>query len=312
VEYYWGGFNLGLAGIAVDARGRVFFTENQTNRIGMLDVGRLTLQYYNWTTEDVGPLDVACDAYGQVWFTENRANRIGVLYPDFSYVYDYYYTGGVSSPYGIAIDADNDVWFAEKAAGAISLLDTQSGTIYQFDAIGGSSAQPGYIDTWQNPLDQTVVAWSEMAPGNGRIGLLNADTGANGQIQASSPSAVPMGVSFAPDNSIWWTEYNTSQVRGMYYNNSIVRREPAVGAPLLAALGIGAPAEAAPRLLHATLSHQDDYQIVLVKKQNKGNGKGREKSSTKQKKNATTQQVNNLTVEQHQPQQKGHKVNKGH
>src|SRR5207249_3679408 len=115
------------------------------------------------------------------------------------------YTGGVSAPYGIVVDADNDIWFTEQDAGAISLLDSQTGWIYQFNAIGGSGAKPGYIDTWQNTQDQTMVAWSETALGNGRIGLLNADTGATSQIQASSPSAAPTGVAFAPDNSIWWT-----------------------------------------------------------------------------------------------------------
>jgi len=247
-----------------------------------------------------------------VWFTEIRANRICVLYPDFNYVYDYFYTGGVSAPYGIAVDADNDIWFTEKAAGAISLLDSQSGIIYQFDALGGSGAQPGYIDTWQNNQSQTVVAWSETAPGNGRIGLLNADTGAVSQIQASSPFAQPTGVSFAPDNSVWWTEYNASQIRGMYYNSSIVWHQPAVGTPLLASLNTSSVFAEPIRPVLASLSNKADYQLVLVKKENKGKGKGKQKQSQKEKKTVQTQVVGNLTTEQHQPSKKNHKIQKGH
>jgi virginiamycin B lyase len=309
VEYYWGGANLGLAGISVDNRGRIFFTENRTNRIGLLDPGRLTLQYYSWTTQDVGPLGIACDSFGRAWFTENRANRIGVVDPTWGYVYDYYYAGQVSAPYGIVVDYDNDIWFTEQAAGAISLLDSSTGAMFQFDAFGGSGAQPKYIDTWQTNQNQTIVAWTEAAAGSGRVGLLNADTGAKSQIQASSPFAAPTGVTFAPDNSLWWTEYNSSQIRGWYYTSSIVRRGPAVGAPLLAMLPPSAAMPERSRPVLAAASAADDSQILLVKKENKGKH-GRKKQTKIDKKQAKIDQIARITTEEHRPEKKARKINK--
>jgi virginiamycin B lyase len=283
VEYFWGGFNLGLAGISTDSQGRVFFTEKNTNRIGILDPSRLTLQYYNWASGSLGLQDIACDRFGRAWFTESFANRIGVVDPYWNYVYDYYYAGNVSSPYGIAVDADNDVWFTEQAAGAISMLDTSTGQIFQFDAIGGASAQPKFIDTMQNSQNQTIVAWSEPVPGSGRIGLLNADTGARSQIPASTPFAAPTGVTFAPDFSLWWTEYNTSQLTGSFMNSSIVRgpsTAPRVRLASMKAIGLMPSVQA----VTATMRDTRDLQILLVKKEDKAKGKGREKQSQAQKK----------------------------
>jgi virginiamycin B lyase len=308
VEYYWGGSNLGLAGISVDGQGRVFFTESRTNRIGMIDPGRLTLQYFSWATGDLGLLSIACDSTGRAWFTENRANRVGVVDPYWNYVYDYYYTGGLG-PYGITVDADNDVWFTEQASGTISMLDTTDGSLFQFDGINGVNSQPRYIDTWQNNQQQTVVAWAEPAPGNSLVGLLNADTGAKSQIQASTPFALPMGVTFAPDNSLWWTEYNTSQLAGSYYSGTLVRRS-APREDRMATLALLTPPSLPTRFAPAVQRIEADRQVILVRKETKAKGKGREQKARIEKIKAKTEQLA-LRTEGYQPEKKARKTKKG-
>jgi streptogramin lyase len=313
VEYYWGGSSLGLAGIAADSQGRLFFTENQTNRIGMLDPGRLTLQYYTWTTENVGPLGIECDSSGRAWFTENRAGRVGVLDPYWNYVYDYYYAAPGSAPYGITVDIDNDVWFTNQASGEISLLDQASGLIFQFDGINGANSQPRYIDTFQNDQNQTIVAWAEPTPGNGVVGLLNADTGVQSQIQASNPFAAPTGVSFAPDKSLWFTEQNTSQIGGWYYNGTLVRR-PAPRSLRLASMQLLTAPRMDARPALSTLAVRADTQVLLVKKENKqatARGKGRQKQAEIKKETAKIQQLALTTADQYQPPKKAKKTNKG-
>jgi virginiamycin B lyase len=308
VEYSWGVSGVGLAGIAVDAQGRIWFTENQTNRIGLLDTNALTVQYFFWTTEDVGPVGIAVDPFGRAWFTENRANRIGYVDPTGNFVYDYYYTAPSSGPWGITVDADGDVWFAERNAGTVSMLDTGTGDLFQFDSLGGFGSQPMDVATQPNAQGQIAVAWGETAAG--QVDLLNANTGSQTQIQASSPAAAPTGVTFAPtDNSLWFTDANTSDLQGYYYNPAnIVRRLPAAGDPLLALFPPGArqlavpPARKAdpPRLEEAVRSAADAVRIVLVKAGGKGSH-GHKKKTTVQKK--PVQKGRPMTVSKSSPVQ---------
>jgi virginiamycin B lyase len=291
VEYSWGVSGVGLAGIAVDAQGRIWFTENATNRIGLLDVNALTLQYFSWTTEDVGPVGIAIDASGRAWFAENRANRIGYVDPSWNFVYDYYYAAAYSGPWGITVDADGDVWFAERNAGAVSMLDTSTGGLFQFNSLGGFGSQPMYVATQPNSQGQIAVAWGETA--TGQVNLLNASTGAQTPIQASSPSAAPTGVTFAPqDSSLWFTEYNASDLQGYFYNAStIVRRRPAASDPLLASSPLIPPARKAA-LVPAARGAADEAWVVRVKAKSPGKGShGHKKETNVQKKSIKKSQA---------------------
>jgi streptogramin lyase len=302
VEYSWGVSGVGLAGIAVDAQGRIWFTENRTNRIGLLDTSALTLQYFVWTTEDVGPVGIAIDPFGRAWFSENRANRIGYVDPNWNFVYDYYYAAPFSGPWGIAVDADGDVWFAERNAGAVSMLDPGTGDLFQFDSLGGFGSQPLYVATQPNSQGQIAVAWGETA--TGQVDLLNASTGSQTQIPASSPAAAPTGVTFAPtDNSLWFTDANTSDLQGYYYDPSIiVRRRPAAADSLLASFQLIPPARKAapPRPEEALRGATDAVRIVLVKSAGKGSH-GHKKKTNVQKK--SVQKGQSMTVSMSSPVQ---------
>jgi streptogramin lyase len=233
VEYQLPGANLGLSGISVDSTGKIWFTEKFTDRIGILDWSRLTVQYVDWQGNNLGLHDIVCHPSGYTYFTQNQSNKIGQFQFGWDYIYDY--TAPIQGPYGIDTGFQNDIWFTEQTSGHVTQFDPFSGSMFQFDTWGGTASQPKYLDTWQLQ-GQSYVSWTESAPGQSQIGLLNPYSGGKTQIQATSPFAQPTGVSYGYDQTLWWTETASSQLTGWYFNSSIVSRPRGVGDPIFASL----------------------------------------------------------------------------
>ena len=158
------------------------------------------------------------------------------------------------------------------------------------------------------------MAWAEPTPGNSLVGLYNADTGVQSQIQASTPSAGTFGVTYSPtDNSLWSTEQNASQVSGWFYNTSIVRRAAPENLRLASLDLLPEPRwNARPALLN--LGARAHTEILLVKKETKqatSNGKGQKKKAEVKKSKANVQQIALNAGDQYQPSKKGRKTKRG-
>jgi len=98
-------------GITVDSTGRVWFTEQFGNRIGLLS--GTTIYEWNVFTPGSEPWDVTVDNEGNVWFTEYHARRVarfrGGVLVEFELIKGSY-------PTGITVDNNPDyqnVWFTE-------------------------------------------------------------------------------------------------------------------------------------------------------------------------------------------------------
>lgn len=70
----------GPYGITVCANGRIWFTEQKGNRIGMLtESGDIT--EYTIPTESAGASIITSGIGGELWFTEYKAGKIGKITP---------------------------------------------------------------------------------------------------------------------------------------------------------------------------------------------------------------------------------------
>jgi len=239
VEYQLPGSSvLGISGVSVDAQGKVWFTEKITNRVGVLDPSRLTVNYVTTGTGSVGLQGITCDSQNRGWFTQNQSNQIGLI--DFSTNTYSKYSGGISGPFGIKTTPSNDVWFTEQAGGHVTTLKPNTGTMFQFPTFGGPASQPTYLDTFQNNQGQSLVSWTE--PGSNNVGILNPISGVQTPLQ--SQGAQPYGVSFGNDkatfqgtgSSLWATNAGSSSLTGWFLNNNIVSNRSSVGDMLFAAL----------------------------------------------------------------------------
>src|SRR3989338_11584455 len=66
---------------AVDPQGRVWYTGQRANLIGMFDPASETFREFPVPTPDSGPHGLTSDAAGTIWFTENTVGKMGRLDP---------------------------------------------------------------------------------------------------------------------------------------------------------------------------------------------------------------------------------------
>lgn len=99
----------GLGDVVVDARGAVWFLEQQANKIGRFADGRFSEFAVPTPSPGLTALAVAPD--GAVWFTELRSGRLGRLRD--GRVTEFRLPRPGARPFGIAVDRANNVWYTD-------------------------------------------------------------------------------------------------------------------------------------------------------------------------------------------------------
>jgi len=99
----------GLGDVAVDARGVVWFLEQQANKLGRFADGRFTEFAIPTPSPGLTALAVAPD--GAVWFTELRSGRLGRLRD--GRVTEFRLPRPDARPFGVAVDRANNVWYTD-------------------------------------------------------------------------------------------------------------------------------------------------------------------------------------------------------
>lgn len=118
--------------IVKDKKGRLWFTETNSNAIGMLRPGTTPPTWKQWSvpTAKAIPYDLTLDNNGNIWFSEFSANKIGFFNTTtYAFVETSIPSAG-ASPYGITKAPNGDIWFAENALAKIgSFTPTTTGHI---------------------------------------------------------------------------------------------------------------------------------------------------------------------------------------
>lgn len=167
---------IGVSGLALDARGRVYFTSaplrssgGQVSQISMLEGGLVTVL----RASEPEPTDIAAGADGDLYWTNASAGAIVHQSP--AGVLDVV-ASGLDRPYGLALDEARGVLYftevptpgmAHDAGGrnAVSALDLRSGAI---SVIGRGDAEPSDVAVtpggrvfWVSAASGTVVEASD-------------------------------------------------------------------------------------------------------------------------------------------------------
>jgi virginiamycin B lyase len=106
--------------LAIDKRGSIWFTETNSNAIGLLVPGKKPAwKQWGVPTRNAIPYDLVLDNNGNIWFSEFGANKIGFFNTaTFKFTETPIPTAG-SSPYGITRAPNGSIWFAENAIAKI-------------------------------------------------------------------------------------------------------------------------------------------------------------------------------------------------
>lgn len=105
----------GLRGLAVDARGRVWFAEFDTNKLGVYDTAAAVFREYDLPFPDSGPWAVAVDpATGDVWLSEYTGNRLARFDPASQRFQEFALPSPRAGCRALAIDVTGAVWCPES------------------------------------------------------------------------------------------------------------------------------------------------------------------------------------------------------
>jgi virginiamycin B lyase len=101
-------------GIALDSRGRVWFDEFGTNRIGMVDPRTMQLRHFPLPDQRSRPRRIAITSDDAVWYGDYTRGYLGRLDPATGRVEEFALPAGSSAlPYAMTVDDRDHVWVAE-------------------------------------------------------------------------------------------------------------------------------------------------------------------------------------------------------
>ena len=100
-------------GIVIDAKGRPWFNQFGTNRIGMIDPSAMTIREF-MLPEGARGRRIAAAPDGGIWYVDYARGFLSRLDPETGKVREWQTPGGAGSlPYAMAIDHRNRIWFVE-------------------------------------------------------------------------------------------------------------------------------------------------------------------------------------------------------
>jgi len=140
--------NSSAYGIAVDTLGRVWISENATNKIARLDPANNNFTEWNITTPKSQPhniftknVTVGSVQVTQVFFTEYASDKIARFDSSTNNLTEWVLPSG-SKPAAIYVDENNDVWFAESGRDTIGRLKTSTNNLTEWH-LPGATSTPG-------------------------------------------------------------------------------------------------------------------------------------------------------------------------
>ena len=227
-------------GISVDASGRVWFAEAQSNQIGMFNPESKTFKEFNVPTPNSLLEEITVDESGNVWFTELNGEKLGGLNPDSGAVHEFIIpTGPGNLPCGpIGVTASkSSIWFTCEFSNQIDEFFPTNSSFLSFDLPVFYSAPLDVAfdangNFWFTAADSNMIGFvttAELQPGTSKgiqefaptnssylntevINSPSALSVINNQTQTVVSSLqTPSQVAISPDGkALWITEHVVS------------------------------------------------------------------------------------------------------
>src|SRR5208283_2324971 len=172
-------------GVATDTNGRVWVTENATNKFARFDPTNNNFTEWNITTANSQPHSVFVKLVTlpnasviQVFFTEFASNKIARFDTSTNNLTEWTLPAG-SNPMGIYVDDNNDVWFTESGRDIIGRLTPSTSHLTEW-TLPGATSTPGtpslkpwgiYVQLVTRPSYNNRFVWFTENLGN-KIGRL--------------------------------------------------------------------------------------------------------------------------------------------
>lgn len=173
------------AGIAIDAQGQVYVTDEWLNRVSVFDSKGNFLSCWNIVqggdSETNGSAGIAIDANNVLYITDGRSHKVRKFTTDGTFLGSWGSLGSgpneLNSPWGIAVDDEGYVYVADFNNHRVQKYTSDGAFVAQ---IGGSGSKRSSL---VNPTDVAVdpdgdvyvCTWNKNAWDRGRVQIFDAD-----------------------------------------------------------------------------------------------------------------------------------------
>ena len=194
--------------IVVGPDGTVWFTEINTNKIGMFNPDTKEFKEHDIPTMSSRPHGLVTDESGNVWFTEVGAGQIGKLDMQTQTITEYSTPTANSGPHTPIFADQNTLWFTEQGASQIGKLDVTTGIIEEFKTITPSANPYGII------TDNDGNAWFAELQGH-HVGRVDAITGDVTEYPLPTDNSGPRRIAIDSNGILWITQYNAGKIASL-------------------------------------------------------------------------------------------------
>ena len=115
-----------------DKNGNMWFTQNDTNQIGMVDSKTLKITRFTPPTPKSFPRRLEIDSNGIIWFGEFTAGKMGRFDPKTQTFKEFTLPGPEPTPYGLGIDSNDNVWYASYNMDVIGCFNTKTEKVVEY------------------------------------------------------------------------------------------------------------------------------------------------------------------------------------
>jgi virginiamycin B lyase len=196
--------------IALDAQGRVWFTEMNADAIAMLDPHTGAITHYPITTQRTiqtyNPYGITVDAQGTVWFTTSTRPDLGRLDPRTGKIQMFALPDKAITLMEITSDAYEHIWATAFNTGLVFQFDPTTQAFTSYPASPNTSS--GLYGITVAP---SGTIWVALTPDNA-IARLDLTTKRFTSYAIPTEDSMPLGLVVDKENTVWFTELSGNKI----------------------------------------------------------------------------------------------------
>ena len=181
--------------------GSVWYSAQNTNRLGRFDPRTGQFKEYDLKTPNSGPQSMVDDPEGNIWFTPADAKYIGKLDPKTGNITEYPLPDPTAShPHTPVLDGKGNIWLTVSGKSHLGKLDMRTGEM-RLVSTRTPDANPYGIT-----VNSQCVPFATLFNTN-KLASVDPSTMEVREYTLPNPKTRPRRLAITPDDVVWYTDY---------------------------------------------------------------------------------------------------------
>ena len=214
--------------------GRVWYTGQNTNKLGVFDPRTEQFREFDLKTPASGPQGMVDDADGNIWFTPADAKYIGMLDPNTGEITEYTIPNqNVSHPHTPVLDGRGNLWLTISGESHVGRMNLQTREIRVVSTLTPRANPYGIA------IDSRGVPWVTLFNTN-KLASIDPVTMEVREYELPNPETRPRRIAITPDDAIWYTDFGRGYLGRYDPNTGETEEWPSPSGPQAGPYGITA------------------------------------------------------------------------